>query len=811
MKFYSHAQTTENGEKYGSKLLHVHTKGVLNNAIKQLHSRINFSIPFKELKQILEYISTFHDLGKYTHYFQHYLLDHPTEKDKKQHARFGAITLYNLYQNLGVDQKLAYLAYYIILYHHRNLTYPLDTQVDKLLDKHYSDDDREIFEAQTISIQQYLSVIEQEISINKLDQFLYIPEIKRIKKFLRNWLEKTSASVGIEDYFLINYLFSLLIEADKLDASDTPIHFQQQLPSKAVDYFIQSLQINPSHQNNLRNEVRNEVIKQLAQPEILTTRIFLLTAPTGIGKTLTALDFALQLRVKIQKAENFIPQIITALPFINIIEQTLSVYQAVLPEAHAKILGHYQYADVFGSQEKSDDQGYDQKLMQLDTWQSDIIVTSFVQLLQTLISNKNKLLKKFNHLAGAIIIMDEVQSMRLEQVPLIGAMLYFLSEYLNTRLLLMTATQPLIFELAETHILEKYGVTISNKIIQLLDHPLKYFQEFHRTKLIPIIHPKLESEKAFINLFLEKWDGEKSCLIVVNTVNRSLKVFQAIRDYFEIEAYNNPVYYLSTNIIPAHRLERIQRIKNDLKSGKCPILISTQVVEAGVDLDFDMGFRDLGPIDSIVQVAGRINRENNDSRKYSPLYIVNFGDCTKIYGPITNHQAKSALSREIIYEPEYYDLVAIYFNNLSEDSVYKYAENMFEAISSLKYDGEDEYVISKFCVIEEAQNTLSIFVDYNQNASFARQAFVNMFSSKGKEKFQYKKLFDQQHKRMFHQHIITIPKYYVPSTLEKIVPEATDLDIYVVPLNNVNQYYDFQTGFIRESQDHSLDYSTVIL
>lgn len=811
MAYYSHAKQNKSGQKIGSKLLHRHTQGVLENALRQFHYNLGFSYSHEELEKFIKDICQFHDLGKYTPYFQNYLLGLPTDTHKKQHARFGAFVLYNLYLKEDSNPKLAFMAYYLILYHHRNLAYPLDSQADKFLER-YNPDIKEIFEAQVKSLLEHLPLIEKEISKDELLPILMFPERKPFWKYLNNWIKNTNANVSIEDYFFINYFFSLLIEADKLDASDTPIYTQLPLPAHAVDDFIQSLDVKSTPQNILRNDVRKEVIQKLSDPAILKQRIFLLTAPTGIGKTLTALDFALKLRSKIANAGTYTPQIITGLPFINIIEQTFAVYQKVLPQDQANILAHYQYADIFGNSDKSEIGKYDQKLMQLDTWQSDVVITSFVQLLQTLITHKNKLLKKFNHFAGAIIIMDEVQSLRLELVPLIGAMLFFLSEFLNTRLILMTATQPLIFELAESHILQKYGVSTEGKITHLLDEPQKYFQAFHRTKLIPLIDQQLEDENDFIEVFTEKWILSKSCLIVVNTVNRSLSVFEALRASFEDRNISNPLYYLSTNVIPAHRLSRIQAIKNDLNSGKRPVLVSTQVVEAGVDLDFDMGFRDLGPIDSIVQVAGRINRENSETRKYSPLYILNFGDCEQIYGAITKKQAEKALENEEILEPEYFNLVETYFKKVTGDSVYLCSEYMFEAISNLNYDGEDKYVISKFQLIKESNNTVSVFIEANERACQARKAFQKKLTLKNKEKIQAKKEFEQHHKRIFHQHIITVPRYYLPP-LDKIIPDLEDLEIYIIESDKVPQYYHMQTGFIREYQNNEIeiDKSTIIL
>src|SRR5690606_18305297 len=133
----------------------------------------------------------------------------------------------------------------------------------------------------------------------------------------------------------------------------------------------------------------------LENDNILNQYIFTLTAPTGIGKTMTALDFALKLKSKIKQKQIFEPRIIYALPFINIIEQALSEYKRTLPK-DIQILGHYQYADIFGEEKNPiNDDGaeinYNQKLMALDTWQADVVITSFVQFFETLIGNRNKL------------------------------------------------------------------------------------------------------------------------------------------------------------------------------------------------------------------------------------------------------------------------------------------------------------------------------------------------------------------------------------------------------------------------------------
>jgi CRISPR-associated endonuclease/helicase Cas3 len=452
MKYFSHSKKFDDGAIQGSKLLIDHIKGVGEIAQKQFNSSVRFNYSVRELRSLLKDIVNFHDLGKYTDYFQNYLLQiEPIDSKLKQHARFGGCTAY---EKLKKDEKEALIVFVLIFSHHGNLI-SFDNYSSKL-DTHAE----RVFEEQKKNIQEKLDQIEEELEINNLPEILCFPDSKQIRKAFKIWVKKKQ---NIEDYFLINYLFSLLIEADKLDASNTPLYYLKPIEQDWVDKRFSASELSnfgdlsSLTNNELRNYCRAVVISHLKNKSILEQRIFTLTAPTGIGKTMTALDFALKLKYKIREKENFEPQIIYALPFINIIEQALGEYERTLPKEDIRILGHYQFADVFGIHSDSDEEKYHQKLMKLDTWQGDVIITSFVQFFETLISNRNKLLKKFNHFAGSIIILDEVQTLRLDQMPLLGAVIFYLSKFLDARIILMTATKPKIFELAEQEILKDEG------------------------------------------------------------------------------------------------------------------------------------------------------------------------------------------------------------------------------------------------------------------------------------------------------------------------------------------------------------------
>ena len=808
MIFYSHSKRLKNGSVIGTKELTIHIEGVRNIAVRSIHTGIQMPVSKSLFTSLIFDLGNYHDLGKYTIFFQDYLMGRPYKNRLKQHSFIGACTILKKNQNLE-SELLSLIGYFLIAKHHSNLDDLLKCFILK------DDSDKELYEQQKKTILDYESKVISDFKNNNPIPFLNFDFKKDFRK-ARKAAKRIQFNRDIRNYFLTNYAFSLLIEADKLDASDTSIHTKKPIPVSSVDSYIQQIVkernidiTNP--QNILRTEVRAEVLAHLKNKEILKEKLFTLTAPTGIGKTLTALDFAIQLKELIKQKENRDAQIICALPFINIIEQTYSEYKNVLPE-EINLLAHYQFADVFeqdrkGTLDPDDGQAYKQKLMQMDTWQCDVVITSFVQLLQTLIGYRNKVLKKFHHLAGSIIIMDEVQNIKLTQVPLIGAVLYYLAELLDARIILMTATEPRIFQLANQEILIPRNKEA--KPFDLLPSAKDIFQQFKRTKLVPLnIEDEAIDAVGFLKIFKAKWEEGQSCLIVCNTVNRAIEIFNLIKNYISEKELlqKHPVESLTTNIIPFHRLYTIDKIKRDLKNEDKvikPILIATQCVEAGVDLDFDVGFRDLSPIDSIVQVAGRVNRNNNPAKEYSPVYIINFGDCDKVYDKGASVQIIKALKTEegFILEAAYYDLVAKYFEE--KLAAYELSRKIFEAMEELRYTSDnDDITVSSFQVIEPSNRLKSVFIETdekidlinskNKSAKEVLQGFEDLI---GREisKTEFKKKFN----RSFQQRMVNVPFYYLNNFVEDDTLQLSD-GVYKVPNNLLETYYDSQTGFIRK-------------
>jgi CRISPR-associated endonuclease/helicase Cas3 len=286
-------------------------------------------------------------------------------------------------------------------------------------------------------------------------------------------------------------------------------------------------------------------------------------------------------------------------------------------------------------------------------------------------------------------------------------------------------------------------------------------------------------------------------------VNRSVELHEKITDYLAEKEYDNPLYYLSTNIIPADRLKRINNIKEDISAGKHPILIATQVVEAGVDLDFDIGFRDIGPIDSIIQVAGRVNRNNDQTRLHSPIYIVDFDSkaTQMVYGRLTYNQAKKSLKQQNVFkEEEYLKLVNEYFDGISDKSSFANSKKFFNSMKTLKYDAENknEYPVSAFRIIEESNRYSAVFVEINKKATLLLEKYLAKIKNEiSKEEF------DRDWKLKFQQHIISVPKYLCED-LETV--NDYEENILLLPLENIDSRYSKETGYNRSYQEENSTY-----
>ena len=425
-----------------------------------------------------------------------------------------------------------------------------------------------------------------------------------------------------------------------------------------------------------------------------------------------------------------------------------------------------------------------------------------MQLLQSLITNKNRSLKKLHNIASSIVILDEVQSIPYEQWRLVEYVLRTLTKHLGCTVLQMTATRPHIFE--------------EPKAEELLDQPEKHFEGLSRTKLIPKKDVcDLEQLKDFV---LEQKKPETSMLVVVNTIHSAVELYKKLTNEEENDEVNftpykeigrtrltrkRPIVHLSTNITPWQRKQRVRLLRRYMSRGGKPLVISTQVVEAGVDLDFDAVVRDQGPLDSIVQVAGRCNR-NGTKGESKAVYVVNLAresgrsDAVLVYGKILP-DISSRILTDSIEEPELYETINTYFDamtgRLSEDK----SHDFIRAINKLHFHFVDEALsVSQYSLIEEYEQK-PVIVEVNDEAREAVKRLEQLYEHGG-DKHAFKEAY-----RNLGAFIVTPSKYrinknppYKRTEQDKIAEHyhIHKADIYA----DTPRYYNLETGFIWQDE-----------
>lgn len=337
----------------------------------------------------------------------------------------------------------------------------------------------------------------------------------------------------------------------------------------------------------------------------------------------------------------------------------------------------------------------------------------------------------------------------------------------------MTATKPLIL----THALE------------LLEDNEKYFKSFRRTRLIPRL--KNITIEEFVDEFIDNLE-EKSYMVVCNTIKQSLEVYR------ELCHLDRDVYYLSTNILPVHRRGRIKEIEERLRNEDNIILVTTQVVEAGVDLDFDIVIRDIGPIDSIIQCAGRCNRNNEN--KIGDVYIYSIVDETGknfgnyVYGNSLINISKEILqNKEKIFEEEYYRIINDYFTKVKQNKSKEVSTKFIESIEVLDFS-EGEYSINSFSLIQNNPGYMDVFFIYDDRAERAYENYLKLSNIKNINK---KRELYLDIQRDMKDYTISIPNKYFRSF-------TTNNGIILLPREGIELFYDDKTGFIRDKEDECM-------
>lgn len=543
-QYYARKEEVEGKQKY--QLLVEHLNNV-SELCKEFVGQISSS-------EVGEFLGLMHDVGKYSQDFQRRIRG---ENIRVDHATAGAKIAENLYQESRGRNPLYRLIAYAICGHHSGLS-------------NYGNPTRGLCKRISGQVSDFSSW-EQDISH---------PAALTLQHFKCITREET---LGFMLQFYTRYIFSCLVDADRIDAQN----FLSDQASIAMgkQACLKTLKSKfDTHMRNLRksstdskiNSIRNEILDSCIQKALGRPGIYSLTVPTGGGKTLSSLAFALNHAIK-----NNQRRIIYTMPFTSIIEQNAEVFSKMLGEEN--VLEHHSNFENPYSTEK---EILKFKLAK-ENWHEPVIVTTNVQFFETLFSNKPTKVRKLHNIARSIIILDEIQSIPNKYIlPCLSALNELVINY-GCTIVLCSATQPGF---------EKNRLFLEPvRIHEIIEEPEKLFAELKRTTEHFIGKQDVKSISDLIR-------QHEQVLCIVNTKKHA-------RDIFKILPHEENNFHLSTNMYPAHRKMVIKKIRELLQQGKPCKVISTQLIEAGVDIDFPVVYRSITGIDSMVQAAGRCNRE----------------------------------------------------------------------------------------------------------------------------------------------------------------------------------------------------------
>jgi CRISPR-associated endonuclease/helicase Cas3 len=609
-----------------------------------------------------------HDIGKYSEAFQARL---DGKGPKVDHATAGAREVLKLFDKGGLEKNLATMISYCIAGHHTGLPdYGDSTDVD--------------------GTGTLLSRVEKK---ELADFSAYRTEIDPASLVLKGRRLKTS-NEPFSVAFMTRMIFSALVDADFQDTET--FMGQSKKPRGGHGSIVELCQTfnaamrkfdNPQSEINKK---RTETLKACIEKANSEQGFFTLTIPTGGGKTLASMAFALN-----HAAKHGLKRVIYVIPFTSIIEQNATVFKEFLGEEN--VLEHHSNFDWKTGNKKDSEEADDETKDALDklklaseNWDIPIVVTTNVQFFESLFASKSSRCRKLHNLAKSVIIFDEVQTLPREYLdPCMLSVKELVVNY-GASAVFCTATQP-----ALNKRLKNVAFTELAPDLQAL------FNFYQRVQVTDI-------GKTPDAALIERVKSHSQVLCIVNTRKHAKGLFD------QLEGEGN--FHLSTLMCPTHRKEVLTMVRDRLKAGQICRVISTQVMEAGIDVDFPVGFRALAGLDSIIQAAGRVNREMK--RDISDVYV--FDPKTPFIKKTPEFIKQGAVVAESVLRdfadhPDSTEAIEYYFNFLYNLQ----AKDAFDAKNILaRFDNGIEFdfktAAEEFRLIDN--NTVPVVVPYNEEA-----------------------------------------------------------------------------------------------
>ncbi|MBI5840452.1 MAG: CRISPR-associated helicase Cas3' [Chloroflexi bacterium] len=523
------------------------------------------------ISELARIAGSIHDLGKYSKEFQARLRG---SKRKVDHATAGAKELTQLFKGTP-QESLAMLLAYCISGHHTGL-----------LDYGGSSDlpgDGTLLARLKTDVCDY-SAYKTELDLATLP----FPQ--------QLGMRPLKGQMGFSFAFLTRMIYSALVDADFQETQEfmdekkpRGEHESIEVLCKKVNEYVRRFD-NP---NSEINRMRTETLRACIDKATEKPGFFKLTVPTGGGKTETSLAFALNHAVKYG-----LKRVIYVIPFTTIIEQNAGKFKKILGEEN--VLEHHSNFDWEKEKrkaEEADDQTvtvYSKLKLAAENWDIPIVVTTNVQFFESLFANKYSRCRKLHNIAKSVIVFDEAQMFPKDyMLPAMSAVWELVTNY-GASAVFCTATQPKL----ETFLPDK------TEIRELAPNPSALFDFYKRVEI-------KNAGKLTDDELIARLNKDKQALCIVNTRKHASGLFQ------KLEGEGN--YHLSTLMCPVHRRQKLEEIRERLGDGRVCRVVSTSVMEAGIDVDFPVGYRALTGLDSINQAAGRVNREMK--RSGSQMFI----------------------------------------------------------------------------------------------------------------------------------------------------------------------------------------------
>lgn len=610
MKYYAH--TREDGERQTVK---AHLTGVSEKAEK-------FSVDL--LKPIAKKASLYHDIGKYALNFQKRL---DNDKVKFSHAACGALE-YKKFADK--NDCFAPLMEYCIAGHHTGLMdggTVADSSDSPTLSGTLKRENEYTGESD-------YSAYATEIEFATLTQEERTPLYNEL-------LSAKDPTELIERYaFFTKYVFSCLTDADFLD---TEIFCNKNVErgmsgdfKMALDKLNRELSDMPS--NTPLRQARSRIQQQAFDNSVNKSHISILDMPTGSGKTLCSLKLALESGKK---------RIIYVIPYTSIIEQTANKFEKMFGDV-LHVLQHHSNYSYDGNTEEEKKTA--EKLKKTcENWDAPLIITTSVQFFQSIYHYKGSALRKLHNLRDSVIVFDEIHLIPTELLrPCLKAVGY-ITKYLNSEALFLSATMP-----DYSKLFDKFLPDVNyNKLVTDRTN-FKYFKKCEYKDM----------GRTTLETIAENASRCKNALIVVNTKKTAAELYYLVQ---------GEKYHLSANMTPAHRSRVIEVVRKKLENGEHITVVSTSLVEAGVDLDFNTVFRQLSGLDSILQAGGRCNREGKDDKGY--VYVF---DIDETYRKGSDLAMRINKTKGLLEKYQYitsYDCIKEYYDGIFDFNQSRIAEN----------------------------------------------------------------------------------------------------------------------------------------